>query len=139
GFLGAGTILFLKPGTVKGLTTASGLWTIAGIGLATGGGMYFAAGAATAIALLILWGMQVLQKKFTLKGGTKSLRVIASNKSASSQILESLWEFPSLEVTNFSVNTTSDGVEVDLALIGVSKNEMPLILDKIQHLPGVSS
>src|SRR5690606_13751788 len=88
GFLGAGTILFLKPATVKGLTTASGLWTIAGIGLATGGGMYFAAGAATVIALLILWGMQVVQKKFALKGGAKSLRITADDRAVSSQILE---------------------------------------------------
>ena len=28
GFIGAGTILFLKPATVLGLTTASGLWTV---------------------------------------------------------------------------------------------------------------
>src|ERR1700691_1725400 len=43
GFLGAGTILFLKQGIIRGLTTASGLWTVAAIGLATGGGLYFAA------------------------------------------------------------------------------------------------
>jgi putative Mg2+ transporter-C (MgtC) family protein len=37
GFIGAGAILFLKQGTIRGLTTAAGLWTIAAIGLATGG------------------------------------------------------------------------------------------------------
>src|SRR4051812_8825446 len=41
GFIGAGTILFLRQGVIRGLTTASGLWTVAVIGLATGGGMYF--------------------------------------------------------------------------------------------------
>ena len=35
GFIGAGTILFLKQGAIRGLTTASGLWTVAAIGLAT--------------------------------------------------------------------------------------------------------
>ena len=138
GFLGAGTILFLKPATIKGLTTASGLWTIAGIGLATGGGMYFAAGAATVIALLILWGMQVVQKKFALKGGAKSLRITADDRAVSSQILETLWEFPSLEVTNFSVTTSDNGFDVDVALIGINKKEMAQILDKIQELPTVS-
>jgi putative Mg2+ transporter-C (MgtC) family protein len=54
GFLGAGTILFLKQEVIKGLTTAAGLWTAAGIGLATGGGLYFAAGAATVLVLIIL-------------------------------------------------------------------------------------
>ncbi len=66
GYLGAGMILVLKPGNVKGLTTASGLWATAGIGLAAGGGMYFAAGATTVIVLGILYGMQLLQKRFSL-------------------------------------------------------------------------
>src|SRR5690606_15730064 len=30
GFLGAGTIIFLRQGVIRGLTTASGLWTVAG-------------------------------------------------------------------------------------------------------------
>jgi len=58
GFIGAGTILLLKQGTIKGLTTASGLWTVAAIGLATGGGMYFAAIATTVIAIIILWALK---------------------------------------------------------------------------------
>lgn len=37
GFLGAGTILFLRQEVVRGLTTAAGLWTVAAIGLACGG------------------------------------------------------------------------------------------------------
>ena len=32
GFIGAGAILFMKQGTVRGLTTAAGLWTVAAIG-----------------------------------------------------------------------------------------------------------
>ena len=54
GFLGAGTILFLKNEVVRGLTTAAGLWTVAGIGLAVGGGLYFAAITATVLVLIIL-------------------------------------------------------------------------------------
>lgn len=57
GFLGAGTIMFMREGVVRGLTTAAGLWTVAAIGLATGGGMYLPAGIATLIVLIILWAM----------------------------------------------------------------------------------
>ncbi|MBO7677647.1 MAG: MgtC/SapB family protein, partial [Erysipelotrichaceae bacterium] len=39
GFLGAG-IIFFQHGTIKGLTTAAGMWTTSAIGLAIGGGMY---------------------------------------------------------------------------------------------------
>ena len=40
GFLGAGTIIVTKNYTVKGLTTAAGLWATGIIGLAIGAGFY---------------------------------------------------------------------------------------------------
>ena len=39
GFIGGGTIMMQKQ-VVHGLTTAAGLWTVAGIGMAVGGGLY---------------------------------------------------------------------------------------------------
>ncbi len=53
GFLGAGTIL--REGvSIKGLTTAASLWTIAGVGLAVGLGLLVPAVTATAITFLTL-------------------------------------------------------------------------------------
>lgn len=50
GFLGAGAIL--RTGlTVRGLTTAAGLWLVAAIGMAAGGGMYVVATFTTAVGL----------------------------------------------------------------------------------------
>jgi putative Mg2+ transporter-C (MgtC) family protein len=49
GFLGAGAIL-ARGEVVKGLTTAASIWTVAAIGLACGGGLYFAAAISTAIS-----------------------------------------------------------------------------------------
>ena len=40
GFLGAGAIIQMK-GSVRGLTTAAGIWMVATIGMAVGVGMYF--------------------------------------------------------------------------------------------------
>ena len=39
GFLGAG-VIFVKSGSVRGLTTAAGIWTTAAIGMAIGAGFY---------------------------------------------------------------------------------------------------
>lgn len=51
GFLGAGTIM--REGVnVQGLTTAASLWTVSGIGLAVGAGMYYPA-ILTAILVVI--------------------------------------------------------------------------------------
>lgn len=55
GFLGAG-LIFMKGDTIKGLTTAAGVWTTAAIGIAVGCGMY----AEAALATLILTVIQLL-------------------------------------------------------------------------------
>src|SRR6201999_718256 len=54
GFLGAGTILFLRQEVIRGLTTAASLWTVAAVGLAVGNGLYTAAIGATVLIVIIL-------------------------------------------------------------------------------------
>lgn len=51
-FLGAG-VIFVRGGSIKGLTTAAGLWTTTGIGLALGAGMYFLGAASTVLVIVI--------------------------------------------------------------------------------------
>jgi putative Mg2+ transporter-C (MgtC) family protein len=59
GFIGAGAII--RQGlSVRGLTTAATLWTVAAIGLAAGAGYYSAAVIATAIVVFSLWPLRVL-------------------------------------------------------------------------------
>ena len=52
GFLGAG-VIFVKSGSVRGLTTAAGIWTTAAIGMAIGAGFYFL-GIGVTILLVLL-------------------------------------------------------------------------------------
>jgi putative Mg2+ transporter-C (MgtC) family protein len=54
GFLGAGTILFLRQEVIRGLTTAASLWTVAAVGLAVGSGLYLAAICTTMLVVVIL-------------------------------------------------------------------------------------
>jgi putative Mg2+ transporter-C (MgtC) family protein len=60
GFLGAGTILHLREGIVSGLTTAATLWAAAVIGLAVGCGFYSGGLLTTALVLLTLYVLNVL-------------------------------------------------------------------------------
>ncbi|MFB5190804.1 MgtC/SapB family protein [Alicyclobacillus fastidiosus] len=53
GFLGAGTILVQRQ-SIRGLTTAAGLWATSGIGLAIGAGMYLVGAVTTALVLIAL-------------------------------------------------------------------------------------
>ncbi len=52
GFLGAG-VIFVKSGSVRGLTTAAGIWTTAAIGMAIGAGFYLL-GIAVSIVLVLI-------------------------------------------------------------------------------------
>ena len=98
GFIGAGTILFLKQGTVHGLTTASGLWTVAAIGLATGGGLYFAAGATTVVALIILWGLQQLEHIYSSRYKLKSLNIVFEEHEKAFDVLNVMIENEALKM-----------------------------------------
>ncbi len=104
GFIGAGTILFLKQGVVRGLTTAAGLWTVAGIGLATGGGMYFAAIATTVLALFILWIIQPLEDKFAQRFKKKTLRITTLNEEKSVQILNRIFEEDDVNIASCTLD-----------------------------------
>lgn len=61
GFLGAGTILREGP-SVKGLTTAASLWSVACLGIAAGAGYYVVAVAGMIFILITLTVFETLQK-----------------------------------------------------------------------------
>ena len=60
GFIGAGTIM-VNRGSITGLTTAAGLWVVAGIGMAVGCGLYVIGLVATVFVLL---GLEILRLFF---------------------------------------------------------------------------
>lgn len=108
GFIGAGTILYMKQGTIRGLTTASGLWTVAGIGLATGGGMYFAAAVTTVLALIILWALQPLERLYIKKYKHKSLIIITNLNVNNSELLKDILSNDALKIQTFNLEKTED-------------------------------
>jgi putative Mg2+ transporter-C (MgtC) family protein len=63
GFLCAGAILRLGA-TVKGLTTAASLWTMAVVGLAVGAGYYLTGGAITLLLLVVLTLVNLFENRF---------------------------------------------------------------------------
>ncbi|MEK8132257.1 MgtC/SapB family protein [Paenibacillus filicis] len=78
GFLGAGTILYTGK-SITGLTTAASLWVVAAIGLAIGAGFYYASGLACLFALISLFGLHVVEKRYMAHKRTHSLRLEAAD------------------------------------------------------------
>ncbi len=65
GFLGAGLIIF-QDNKVQNLTTASGLWTSAAIGMAVGFGLYAEALFATMLTLFVMGVISKIERKLRI-------------------------------------------------------------------------
>lgn len=74
GFLGAGAIIQMK-GSVRGLTTAAGIWMTACIGLAVGAGMYMISIIATLLIIFILVNIERIEQRYNFLWETKIIRV----------------------------------------------------------------
>ena len=72
GFLGSG-IVRLKSDSDRpqGLTTAASIWAAAGLGLACGFGKYVIAGGTTLLLLIVLRGIQHIERRY-IDGGDKN-------------------------------------------------------------------
>lgn len=74
GFLGAGAIIQMK-GSVRGLTTAAGIWMAACIGLAVGAGMYVISIIATLLIIFILVNIERIEMRHNFLWESKIIRV----------------------------------------------------------------
>ncbi|MCM1162697.1 MAG: MgtC/SapB family protein [Muribaculaceae bacterium] len=74
GFLGAGTIIQMK-GSVRGLTTAAGIWIIATVGMAVGCGLYLVAVVATMLVLVVLTLLEHLERRVNVGNESRTIRL----------------------------------------------------------------
>lgn len=75
GFLGAGAIIQMK-GSVRGLTTAAGIWMVSTIGLAVGVGLYLLSIAATLLILVILVTLEGVERRHAMGGESRIIRMM---------------------------------------------------------------
>lgn len=74
GFLGAGAIIQMK-GSVRGLTTAAGIWMVAMIGLAVGCGLYVVSLIATLMILFILILLENIEHRMKMGSYNRTVRL----------------------------------------------------------------
>lgn len=137
GFLGAGSIL-LRGHLIKGLTTAASLWTVAGIGLAAGGGLYVEAIAATVIVLTVLIGLKPLERWYQQRQQTLNLRLtVKRGKPALDVFCRALGYEPSRFSRFIASAGPRDTEQVELSIKKLSIEEMNAVVRKLQDLPSV--
>ncbi len=141
GFLGAGTIIFLRQQVIRGLTTAAGLWSVAAVGLAIGGGMYSAAIIATLIILLILAALKPLENKMFKHDSLRTILLTLDIKQVSLMEIESTVKNKGLEIAEIILDKISDTDIFHMKLTFENSADRTSILEIVKDLnskPGVS-
>ena len=113
-FLGAG-VIFRNGGSIKGLTTAAGLWTTAAIGLAIGSGMYILGILATALVALL----QIVMHRFRVGADQFNLyqmKIILSDTDSFEKVFEQHLSRWKSQVTDTKMNRLSEH-EIEYSLI----------------------
>jgi putative Mg2+ transporter-C (MgtC) family protein len=117
GFLGAGSII-LRNEVVKGLTTAASLWAVAAVGLAVGGGLYYAAVSATVIILGILAGLKPLEERVRNRRRAVELQLEVQHGQMSVAFLQQVLGWRSARVKQLIVKS-QDGADTDRVILTV--------------------
>jgi putative Mg2+ transporter-C (MgtC) family protein len=140
GFLGAGTILFLRQEVIRGLTTAASLWTVAAIGLAVGSGLYLAAICTTGLVVVILALVKPLEVLLFQRKRSRQMIVQIDRAQASLLQIESTLENDGLGVSEITLrrgNTPAEDQVRFTFLRGVPKSILLATVDRLNKVEGV--
>jgi len=120
GFLGAGVIL--RTGlTVHGLTTASVLWAVAGLGLTVGAGLIEEAMLATGVIMLVLLVFSPIERKILRSIKRRVLEVVASPRPGLVEELADVLRANGHRVERLIVTDyTEDAWEIQISLHATS-------------------
>jgi len=141
GFLGAGTILFLRREVVRGLTTAAGLWTVAAVGLAAGGGLYFAACITTAIVFIILAALKPLETRFFNKNKFNGVTMVLERKQISLENIQDVFKTHKIKITSINLSPSLeedlDDIRINIQKLSLDKDNLLVVIEDLRKIKGV--
>ena len=138
GFLGAGTIIRFKA-SVRGLTTAASLWTVAGLGLAVGAGLFIPATFTTILVLAALFFLNRVERGMIRRDWYKSLEIDTKAGASQLQEIRSLLSEYDVEIKDFDVKRSSSSEDLIIKIsVKLLTNEYDNeIIAKLRDLDGV--
>ena len=139
GFLGAGTILFFRQEIIRGLTTAASLWTMAGVGLAVGGGLYFAALISTVFVIIILAFVKPIERRLFPRQKNQ-ISLLIDREQVSLKEIELILRNLDFDVRQMTIKhsaaKTKDYVQLEL-MKSVSKEALLTLITQFQSKKGI--
>lgn len=141
GFLGAGTIIVTRRNQIKGLTTAAGLWTSAGAGLALGIGFYEAAFVGGVAIFAVMTLLQRLDNRMHRNTKRLDVYVELSADISLGDFLKNVRDrgIDISDIQREQASASASGSRGYIATLKANKrgNHWEM-LDTIQKLPGVA-
>ena len=137
GFLGAGTIMHANS-TIRGLTTAASLWSVACIGLAVGAGFYQLGIITCLLVLIVLFVMNYITKQFSRNLLTKQVTIIS--KPDTETVLKILNMIKSAGVDMEQVQTDlpyDDEQSAEIIFVTQSFKQNENILKNLKSVDGI--
>lgn len=122
GFLGGGAMIQQK-GSIRGLTTAAGIWVVATLGMAVGVGMYGAAVAATALVMLVLIALEKWERKVRIGQESRVINVKLAGTVDDIEPFRRAFRANKMRLSTFYIEVDYDKGETDISFVILSKRE----------------
>lgn len=138
GFLGAGAIL--RYGfTVKGLTTATSLWTMAIVGMAVGAGYYLIGVVTTVMILVVLALLNIIEDRFLRTSISRFLSIEASYKKGVVKNIRHIVEEFSDSVSSFNIQKSVKDKRMRIQIVARISQDQKLedLIDNLSDISGV--
>lgn len=136
GFLGAGAIIQMK-GSVRGLTTAAGIWMVSTLGMAVGCGLYLIALVATLLILFILVLLERIEHRISLRSESRTIRLRTGGIIGDIAPYRRLLQDAGVPLSNFFVEYDFEHDETRLNLVVILKENVDT-LQLFKALEGVA-
>ncbi len=116
GFLGGGAMIHMK-GSVRGLTTAAGIWMTATIGMAVGVGMYICSIIATALILATLILFEAYEHHRNLAQENRALRIKIEGIIGDIEPYKSVLSHHNVHLSTFFIEYNYDANTTDINFV----------------------
>ena len=138
GFLGAGAIL--RYGTsIKGLTTATSLWTLAVVGLVVGAGYYVAAVGTTLLLLGVLTALNIIEHRVINPYLTFELTITGEDRPSFIPDLKKIFKKHSIRHSRFTIvkNIKRKVIKIDTQILIHNEEGIEPLMADLGTLNGV--
>jgi putative Mg2+ transporter-C (MgtC) family protein len=138
GFLGAGVIIFRKN-TISGLTTAASVWSAAAVGLACGGGLYWAAAIVTAAIIAIQVVLRFFEYRFFAHHHSSTVSVRLKNAPGRIAELERLVLQSGVPLRGLRLRTGRGEDRIELIMGNAREASVLRLVNRLSALDGIGS